>query len=137
MVKNNMSRHMFIIVMIMMVISIFATTRRESYNPWFPWNWFKKSPPRPIKPTRPREPPRPIKPFRPIKPIRPREPPRLIEPIRTIKPIRPIKPFRPIDPRLALIPEYRMGPPDLNEMVFLNRPAQPISEGARARMQSR
>ena len=113
MVKNNMSRHMFIIVMIMMVISIFATTRRESYNPWFPWNWFKKSPPRPIKP------------------IRPREPPRLIEPIRTIKP------FRPIDPRLALIPEYRMGPPDPRERFFLNRPAQPISEGARARMQSR
>ena len=107
MVKNNMSRHMFIIVMIMMVISIFATTRRESYNPWFPWNWFKKSPPRPIKPIRP------------------------------IEPIRPIKPFRPIDPRLALIPEYRMGPPDPRERFFLNRPAQPISEGARARMQSR
>jgi hypothetical protein len=52
--KKNVSRRMFILVMIMTVILVFVMTRRESYNPWLPWNWFRKPErPRPM-PERPR-----------------------------------------------------------------------------------
>ena len=94
--KRNVSRRMFILVMIMTVILVFVTTRRESYNPWLPWNWFRKP-----------KPPRPM-------------------------PERPL----PTDPRLALIPEHNMRPPDPRGLIFFNRPAQPLSPGVRARMQS-
>ena len=143
--KKNVSRRMFILVMIMTVILVFVTTRRESYNPWLPWNWFRKPErPRPMPerprpmPERPRpmperphpmpERPRPMPKPGPM-PERPRPMPRRPRPM----PERP----RPMDPSLALIPEHRMGPPDLDGLLFFNRPAQPLSPGVRARMQSR
>jgi hypothetical protein len=124
--KKNVSQRMFIFVMITTVIVVLATTRRESYNPWLPWNWFRK-------PERPRPRPRPM-PERPRprpmpEPPRPRPMPERPYPM----PERP----RPMDPHLALIPEHKMRPPDASELIFSNRPAQPISPGVRARMEPR
>ena len=128
--KKNASRRMFILVMIMTVILVFVTTRRESYNPWLPWNWFRKPErPRPMPKSGPTpERPHPMPKPGPM-PERPRPMPRRPRPM----PERP----RPMDPSLALIPEHRMGPPDLDGLLFFNRPAQPLSPGVRARMQSR
>ena len=107
---------MFIFVMITMVIVVLATTRRESYNPWLPWNWFRKpEPPRPRPRPRPRsmsEPPRPM-------PERPYPMP---------------KPPRPGCHPLSLDPRCKMDP---RELFIPGRPAQPISPGVRARMQPR
>ena len=121
--KKNASRRMFILVMIMTVILVFVTTRRESYNPWLPWNWFRKP-----------ERPRPMPKSGPM-PERPRSMPERPHPMPKPGPM-PERP-RPMDPSLALIPEHRMGPPDLDGLLFFNRPAQPLSPGVRARMQSR
>ena len=115
--KKNTSQRVFIFVMIMTVIVVLATTRRESYNPWLPWNWFRKP-----EPPRPR--PRPMP-----EPPRPRPMPERPYPM----PERP----RPMDPFLALIPEHKMRPPDATELIFSNRLAQPISPGVRARMEPR
>ena len=102
--KKNASRRMFILVMIMTVIVVFVMTRRESYNPWLPWNWFRKpEPPRPY--------PMPERPYPMPEPPRPR--------------CHPLS----LDPRCRAI--------DPSELIFSNRPAQPISPGVRARMQSR
>ena len=115
--KKNTSQRVFIFVMIMTVIVVLATTRRESYNPWLPWNWFRKP-----EPPRPR--PRPMP-----EPPRPRPMPERPYPM----PERP----RPMDPRLALIPEHNMRPSIPHGLIFSNRPAQPISPGVRARMEPR
>jgi hypothetical protein len=121
--KKNASRRVFIFGMIMMVIVVIATTRRESYNPWLPWNWFRKP-----KPPRPR--PMPKSPG----------PEALIPEYRMGPPERPYpmpeRP-RPMDPRLALIPEHNMRPSVPHGLIFSDRPAQPISPGVRARMESR
>jgi hypothetical protein len=150
--KKNVSRRMFILVMSMTVILVFVTTRRESYNPWLPWNWFRKPEPPRFMP----EPPRstPERPY-PI-PERPRSTPERPRPRSTPErpypmPERPRprpmpeRPYpmperprpRPMDPRLALIPEHNMRPPDPSGLIFFNRPAQPLSPGVRARTQSR
>jgi len=139
--KKNVSRRMFILVMIMTVILVFVMTRRESYNPWLPWNWFRKPErprPRPMPerpypmPERPR--PMPERPYpmpeRPYPmPERPRPMPERPRPM----PERP----RPMDPRLVLIPEHNMRPSIPHGLIFSNRPAQPISPGVRARMEPR
>jgi hypothetical protein len=116
--KKNVSRRMFILVMIMTVILVFVMTRRESYNPWLPWNWFRK----PEPPRSTPEPPR-------FMPERPRPMPERPYPM----PERP----RPMDPHLALIPEHNMRPSIPYGLIFSNRPAQPISPGVRARMEPR
>ena len=130
--KKNASRRMFILVMIMTVILIFVTTRRESYNPWLPWNWFRK-PERPrFMPESPRpmpEPPRSMPESPRSMPESPRPMPRRPYPM----PERP----RPMDPRLALIPEHNMRPSIPYGSIFSNRPAQPISPGVEARIQPR
>ena len=123
--KKNASRRMFILVMIMTVILIFVTTRRESYNPWLPWNWFRK-------PERPRfmpESPRPM----PEPPRSMPEPPQRKIPRPYPMPERP----SPKDPHLALIPEHNMRPSIPYGSIFSNRPAQPISPGVEARIQPR
>ena len=123
--KKNASRRMFILVMIMTVILVFVTTRRESYNPWLPWNWFRKPEPPRSMPERPRfmpEPPRPMP-----------EPPQRKIPRPYPMPKRP----QPMDPRLALIPEHNMRPSIPYGSIFSNRPAQPISPGVEARIQPR
>ena len=123
--KKNASRRMFILVMIMTVILVFVTTRRESYNPWLPWNWFRKPEPPRSMPERPRfmpEPPRPMP-----------EPPQRKIPRPYPMPERP----QPMDPRLALIPEHNMRPSIPYGSIFSNRPAQPISPGVEARIQPR
>ena len=123
--KKNASRRMFILVMIMTVILVFVTTRRESYNPWLPWNWFRK-------PERPRfmpESPRPM----PEPPRSMPEPPQRKIPRPYPMPERP----SPKDPHLALIPEHNMRPSIPYGSIFSNRPAQPLSPGVRARTQSR
>ena len=109
--KKNTSQRMFIFVMIMTVIVVLMTTRRESYNPWLPWNWFRKP-----------EPPRP----RPM-PERPRPMPG--------RPYLMPKPPRPGCHPLSLDP--RCQGTDASDLVFLNRPAQPISPEVRARMQTK
>jgi len=121
--KKNVSRRMFILVMIMTVILVFVMTRRESYNPWLPWNWFRKPErPRPRSmPERPRPRPMPERPY--PMPERPYPMPERPRP-------------RPMDPRLALIPEHNMRP-SIHGLIFSNRPAQPISPGVRARTQPR
>ena len=111
--KKNVSRRMFILVMIMTVILVFVMTRRESYNPWLPWNWFRKPEPLRSTPERPR--PMPERPY--PMPERPRP--------------------RPMDPHLALIPEHNMRPSIPYGLIFSNRPAQPLSPGVRARMEPR
>ena len=131
--KKNASRRMFILVMIMTVILVFVTTRRESYNPWLPWNWFRK-------PERPRPIPKSPGPEALIPEYRmgPPEPPQ-----RKIPRPMPERPYpmperpQPMDPSLALIPEHNMRPPIPYELIFSNRPAQPLSPGVRARTQSR
>jgi hypothetical protein len=131
--KKNVSRRMFILVMIMTVILVFVMTRRESYNPWLPWNWFRK-------PERPR--PMPERP-RPM-PERPRPMPERPYPMPELPRSTPERPYpmperprpRPMDPRLALIPEHNMRP-SIHGLIFSNRPAQPISPGVRARTQPR
>ncbi len=137
--KKKTSRRMFIFVMITMVIVVLATTRRESYNPWLPWNWFRKPEP---PPPRPRPMPKSAGPealipeYRMGPPERPRPMPERPRPM----PKRPYPmPERPrsMDPRLALIPEHNMRPPVPYELIFSDRPAQPISPGVRARMESR
>jgi hypothetical protein len=144
--KKNVSRRMFIFVMIMAVIVVLVTTRRESYNPWLPWNWFRK--PEPPRPRPMPEPPRPMpKPPRPMpEPPRPRPMPEspgpeaLIPEYRMGPPERPYPmPERPrsMDPRLALIPEHNMRPSVPHGLFSSGRPAQPISPGVRARMESR
>lgn len=82
--KRHTTQRMFILVVIMMVVFVFTMRRRESYNPWFPWNWFKKpEPPR----TMPEPSPYPLR--RKMPEPGPREPPRTMPEAR--------------------IPEYRMG----------------------------
>lgn len=128
--KKNASRRMFILVMIMTVILVLVTTRRESYNPWLPWNWFRK-------PERPR--PMPEPPQRKIPYPMPEPPRSMPEPPRPM-PRRPYPmPERPspMDPRLALIPEHNMRPSIPYGSIFSNRPAQPISPGVEARIQPR
>ena len=120
-----MSQRMFIFVMIMTVIVVLATTRRESYNPWLPWNWFRK-------PERPRPYPMPERPY--PMPERPYPMPKRPYPM----PKRPYPMPEPPRPRchpLSLDPRCRAIDP--SELIFSNRPAQPISPGVRARMQSR
>lgn len=137
--KKNVSRRMFILVMIMAVIVVLVTTRRESYNPWLPWNWFRK--PEPSRPRPMPEPPRPrpmpkspgpealIPEYRMGPPERPRPMPKRPYPM----PER----HRSMDPRLALIPEHNMRPSVPHGLFSSGRPAQPISPGVRARMESR
>jgi hypothetical protein len=123
--KKNTSHRMFIFVMIMTVIVVLATTRRESYNPWLPWNWFRK-------PERPRPYPMPERPY--PMPERPYPMPERPYPM----PKRPYPMPEPPRPRchpLSLDPRCRAIDP--SELIFSNRPAQPISPGVRARMQSR
>ena len=90
--KKNVSRRMFILAMIMTVILVFVMTRRESYNPWLPWNWFRKPErprPRPM-PERPR--PRPMDPRLALIPennMRPSIPYGLIFSNRPAQPISP------------------------------------------------
>lgn len=149
--KKNASRRMFILVMIMTVILVFVTTRRESYNPWLPWNWFRKpEPPRPRPMPEPPqrkipypmpESPRPMpeSPQRKIPRPMP-EPPQRKIPRPYPMPRRPYPmPERPSpkDPHLALIPEHNMRPTIPHGLIFFNRPAQPLSPGVRARTQSR
>jgi hypothetical protein len=129
---------MFILVMIMTVILVFVMTRRESYNPWLPWNWFRKPEPPRSTPERPRS--TPERPYPRSTPERPRPMPERPRP----RPM-PERPYpmperprpRPMDPRLALIPEHKMRPPDASGLIFFNRPAQPLSPGVRARMEPR
>jgi hypothetical protein len=139
---------MFIFVMITMVIVVLATTRRESYNPWLPWNWFRKpEPPRPRPmpespgpealipeyrmgpPERPYpmpERPRPM-PERPYPmPERPRPMPE--------RPYPMPEPPRPRCHPLSLDPRCKIDP---HGLFSSGRPAQPISPGVRARMESR
>jgi hypothetical protein len=126
--KKSIIQRMFIFVMITMVIVVLATTRRESYNPWLPWNWFRKpEPPRPrprprSMPERPR--PMPERPY--PMPERPRPMPERPYPM----PERP----RPGCHPLSLDPRCNIGP---RELFIPDRPAQPISPGVRARMQPR
>jgi hypothetical protein len=122
--KKNVSRRMFILAMIMTVILVFVMTRRESYNPWLPWNWFRK-------PERPRPRPMPERPY--PMPEPPRSTPERPRPRPMPERPRP----RPMDPRLALIPEHNMRPSIPYGLIFSNRPAQPISPGVRARTQPR
>ena len=143
--KKNVSRRMFILVMIMTAILVFVMTRRESYNPWLPWNWFREPErPRPM-PERPYPMPEPSRPYPMPEPSRPRpmpEPsrprPMPERPYPMPEPSRPMpEPSRPrpgchplsLDPRCRAI--------DPREIFFSNRPAQPISPGVRARMESR
>jgi hypothetical protein len=137
--KKNTSHRMFIFVMIMTVIVVLATTRRESYNPWLPWNWFRK-------PERPRPYPMPERPYpmpeRPYPmPERPYPMPKRPYPMPERPypmPERPRPMPEPPRPRchpLSLDPRCRAIDP--SELIFSNRPAQPISPGVRARMQSR
>ncbi len=161
--KKKTSRRMFIFVMITMVIVVLATTRRESYNPWLPWNWFRKpEPPRPHPMPKSPGPEALIPEYRMGPPERPRpmpEPPRprpmpkspgpeaLIPEYRMGPPERPRpmpkRPYpmperhRSMDPRLALIPEHNMRPSVPHGLFSSGRPAQPISPGVRARMESR
>jgi len=132
--KKNVSRRMFILVMIMTAILVFVMTRRESYNPWLPWNWFREPErPRPMPerpypmPERPR--PMPERPYPMPERPRPRPMPERPYPM----PERP----RSMDPRLALIPEHNMRPSVPHGLFSSGRPAQPISPGVRARMESR
>ena len=111
--KKNVSRRMFILVMIMTAILVFVMTRRESYNPWLPWNWFRE-------PERPRPMPEPSRPYPMPEPSRP-----MPEPSRPRPGCHPLS----LDPRCRAI--------DPREIFFSNRPAQPISPGVRARMESR
>ena len=127
--KKNVSRRMFILVMIMTVILVFVMTRRESYNPWLPWNWFRKPEPLRSTPERPR--PMPERPY--PMPERPRPRPMPERPYPMPERPRP----RPMDPHLALIPEHNMRPSIPYGLIFSNRPAQPLSPGVRARMEPR
>ena len=118
--KRHTTQRMFILVMIVMVVFVFTMRRRESYNPWLPWNWFRKP-----------EPPRP----RPM-PESP-GPEALIPEYRMGPPERPYP--MPERPRpgchpLSLDPRCNIGP---RELFIPDRPAQPISPGVRARMESR
>jgi hypothetical protein len=123
--KKNTSHRMFIFVMIMTVIVVLATTRRESYNPWLPWNWFRK-------PERPRPYPMPKRPY----PMPERPYPMPERPYPMPERPRPMpEPPRPRCHPLSLDPRCRAIDP--SELIFSNRPAQPISPGVRARMQSR
>jgi hypothetical protein len=134
--KKNASRRMFILVMSMTVILIFVTTRRESYNPWLPWNWFRKpEPPRPM-PEPPRSTPDPPR----STPERPRPMPE--PPQRKIPRPMPGRPYlMPKPPRPGCHPFSKdlrcQGSMDARDLVFLNRPAQPISPGVEARKQPR
>jgi hypothetical protein len=132
--KKNVSRRMFILVMIMTVILVFVTTRRESYNPWLPWNWFRKPEPPRFMPEPPRSTPERPRPR--STPERPRPMPERPRPMPERPYPMPERP-RPMDPRLALIPEHNMRPSIPYELIFSNRPAQPLSPGVRARTQSR
>lgn len=130
--KKNASRRMFILVMIMTVILVLVTTRRESYNPWLPWNWFRKpEPPRSIP-----EPPRPMpEPPRPMPEPPQRKIPRPMPGRPYPMPGRPY--LMPKPPRPGCHPfskDLRCQGTDARDLVFLNRPAQPLSPGVRARM---
>jgi hypothetical protein len=133
--KKNASRRVFIFGMIMMVIVVIATTRRESYNPWLPWNWFRKpEPPRPRPMPKSPGPEALIPEYRMGPPERPRPMPKRPYPM----PERPRpmpKPSRPGCHPLSLDPRCRAIDP--HEFLFSNRPAQPISPGVRARMEPR
>ncbi len=97
--KRHTTQRMFILVVIMMVVFVFTMRRRESYNPWFPWNWFKK--PEPPRTMPGPEPPRPM----PGPKSGPEPSP---YPLRQKMPEPgPREPPRPIPE--ARIPEYRMG----------------------------
>jgi|AntAceMinimDraft_18_1070375.scaffolds.fasta_scaffold97178_2 hypothetical protein len=97
--KRHTTQRMFILVVIMMVVFVFTMRRRESYNPWFPWNWFKK--PEPPRTMPGPEPPRPM----PGPKSGPEPSP---YPLRRKMPEPgPREPPRPIPE--ARIPEYRMG----------------------------
>ena len=141
--KKNTSHRMFIFVMIMTVIVVLATTRRESYNPWLPWNWFRKPErPRPYPmPERPRPRPMPERPRPRPMPERPYPMPKRTYPMPKRPYPMPERPYpmpEPPRPRchpLSLDPRCRAIDP--SELIFSNRPAQPISPGVRARMQSR
>jgi len=137
--KKNVSRRMFILVMIMTVIVVLVTTRRESYNPWLPWNWFRKPEPPRSMPEPPRsipEPPQRRIPYPMPEPPRPMPEP----PQRKIPRPMPGRPYpmperpQPMNPYLALIPEHNMRPSIPYGSIFSNRPAQPLSPGVRARM---
>ena len=126
--KKNASRRVFIFGMIMMVIVVIATTRRESYNPWLPWNWFRKpKPPRPRPMPKSPGPEALIPEYRMGPPERPRPMPK--RPYPMPEPPRPRCHPLSLDPRCRAI--------DPHEFLFSNRPAQPISPGVRARMQPR
>jgi hypothetical protein len=119
---------MFILVMSMTVILVFVMTRRESYNPWLPWNWFRKperprsTPERPYPiPERPRSTPERPYPM----PERPRPRPMPERPYPMPERPRP----RPMDPRLALIPEHNMRPSIPYELIFSNRPGSQGADG--------
>jgi hypothetical protein len=134
--KKNTSQRMFIFVMIMTVIVVLMTTRRESYNPWLPWNWFRKpEPPRPRPmPERPRPYPMPERPRPYPMPERPRPMPERPRPM----PGRPY--LMPKPPRPGCHPfskDLRCQGTDARDLVFLNRPAQPISPEVEARMQTK
>ena len=138
--KKKTSLRMFIFVMITMVIVVLATTRRESYNPWLPWNWFRKP-----EPTRPRPRPRPT-PERKTEPSTPG--PEEVPRSRKSSSIQVPEDNMNVDPRelldlprprpgchpLSLDPRCKMDP---RELFIPDRPAQPISPGVRARMQPR
>ena len=132
--KKKTSRRMFIFVMITMVIVVLATTRRESYNPWLPWNWFRK--PEPPRPRPMPESPGPealIPEYRMGPPKRPYPMPERPRPMP--EPPYPMpKPPRPGCHPLSLDPRCKYDP---RELFVPGRPAQPISPGVRARMESR
>ena len=126
--KKGIIQRMFIFVMITMVIVVLATTRRESYNPWLPWNWFRKpEPPRPRPMPKSPGPEALIPEYRMGPPERPRPMPK--RPYPMPEPPRPRCHPLSLDPRCRAI--------DPHEFLFSNRPAQPISPGVRARMQPR
>jgi len=113
--KRHTTQRMFILVVIMMVVFVFTMRRRESYNPWFPWNWFKKpEPPRTMPKSGPEPSPYPLR--RKMPDPGPREPP------------------RPMPKPEARIPEYRMGQQAF-EMMRATRSRMSLSP--EVRMQSR
>jgi len=115
--KRHTTQRMFILVMIMMVVFVFTMRRRESYNPWFPWNWFKKpEPPRTMPGPKSGPEPSPYPLRRKMPDPGPREPP------------------RPMPKPEARIPEYRMGQQAF-EMMRATRSQMSLSP--EVRMQSR
>lgn len=142
--KRHTTQRMFIFVMITMVVVVLATTRRESYNPWLPWNWFRKpEPPRPRPMPKSAGPEALIPEYRMGPPERPRPMPERPYPMPERPRPMPKRPYpmperhRSMDPRLALIPEHNMRPSVPHGLFSSGRPAQPISPGVRARMESR